>query len=329
NFLHLLHEWIWNLVFYPYLAALSLTIAPIISTKGTHHPMIRLLKKTEWFHPDGFPLVVERRDPQEPFGPHRHEFSEIVIVTGGQGVHVIGQETWMLSTGDVFVISGARAHDYRDLQKLQLINILYDVEKLRMDWADLNSLPGFHALFTLEPAGRKRNQFKSRLRLPPKDLAIIIAHVDQLEAELKARKPGFGFVASALFMQIVGFLSRCHAQSAHPDSQALLRIARAISHLESHHEQPLNLDELAKIAQMSRRSLLRSFRAAMGNSPIAHLIELRLNRAASLLRRTNESVTDIAFRVGFTDSNYFSRQFRKVMGVSPRDYRAKTSSART
>ncbi len=289
--------------------------------------MIRVLKKSEWFHPDGFPLAVERREPQEPFGPHRHEFSEIVIVTGGQGLHVVGDESWTISTGDVFVISGPRTHDYREMQKLQLINVLYDPRKLRMDWADLGALPGFHALFTLEPAWRKRHQFKSRLRLSSKDLAVVTGYADQLECELKARNAGFGVIATAIFMQAVGFLSRCYGQCSHPDSQALLRVGRAISHLESNHNEQLNLDELAKIAQMSKRSFLRVFRAAIGTTPIAHLIELRIQRAASMLRRTNEPITEIAFRVGFSDSNYFARQFRRVMGVSPRHYRNTAATA--
>ena len=52
--------------------------------------MIRTLRKEDWFHSDGFPIVVARRDPQEPFGLHAHEFSEIVIITGGTGLHVTG-----------------------------------------------------------------------------------------------------------------------------------------------------------------------------------------------------------------------------------------------
>jgi AraC family L-rhamnose operon transcriptional activator RhaR/AraC family L-rhamnose operon regulatory protein RhaS len=46
-----------------------------------------------------------------------------------------------------------------------------------------------------------------------------------------------------------------------------------------------------------------------------------VNRAADMLRRGAESITDIAFTVGFSDSNYFTRQFRKLVGVSPRTYR--------
>jgi AraC-like DNA-binding protein len=284
-------------------------------------PTIRTLKKEDWFHADGFPISVERRDPQKPFGLHTHEFSEIVIVTGGQGLHVTGKESWTLSTGDVFVISGSRPHDYNNLNQLSLINILFDPEKLRLDLVDLASLPGYHALFTLEPAWRKRHQFKSRLRLAPKDLARVVARVDELEQELKSREPGFGFLATATFMQLAGFLSRCYGQSQNPDSRALLRIAETITHLEINLVKPINLEELASIARMSRRSFLRAFQAAVGNSPIAYLIELRINRAATMLRQSDRSVTDIAFDVGFEDSNYFTRQFRKTIGVSPRIYR--------
>jgi AraC family L-rhamnose operon transcriptional activator RhaR/AraC family L-rhamnose operon regulatory protein RhaS len=286
--------------------------------------MIRTLKKKDWFHADGFPIAVARREPQEPFGLHAHEFSEIVIITGGHGLHVTGEESWPLSTGDVFVISGPRSHDYRDLKQLQLINILFDPAKLQMQLGDLPALPGYHALFTLEPAWRKRHQFNSRLRLSAKDLALVVGYVDQLDRELQSRGPAFGFVARALFMQIVAFISRCYDQSRNPDSRALLRIARAITHLEVNLDKPVNLDELARIANMSRRSFLRSFKAAMGNSPIAHLIELRVQRAATLLRQSSDGVTDIAFRVGFTDSNYFTRQFRNIMGTSPRAYRTQS-----
>ncbi|HLP75291.1 MAG TPA: helix-turn-helix domain-containing protein, partial [Candidatus Paceibacterota bacterium] len=274
----------------------------------------------DWFS-DAFPLSVERRDPQPEFPPHKHEFSEVVIVTNGSALHVTGRESWPLSAGDVFVIGGTRVHEYRELKNLGLINILFDQDKLRMQLGDLPSVPGYHALFTLEPAWRKKNQFNSRLRLAPGELAAVLGFVDQLEGELKARTPGFGFQAMALFMQIVCYLSRCYSRCKSPDSRALLRSAEAIAHLESHFAEPLNLDRLAKIAHMSKRSFIRAFQAATGNSPIAYLIELRVRHASRLLRQTDDTVTEIAFQVGFNDSNYFARQFRSVTGLTPREYR--------
>lgn len=283
--------------------------------------MRRILKIDEWFHPDGFPISIERREPQEDFEPHSHEFAELVIVTGGKGLHVTGNDSWELSAGDVFVISGPREHEYRDLRDLRLVNILYQPNQLKMRLLDLPSVAGYHALFTLEPHRRSRQPTKSRLHLTNKELAQIIGRVDRLEAELKAREPGFGFMATAAFMQIIGQLSRAYERSPSPDNRALLRVGEALSHLERNIQQDVNLEELARIAHMSRRSFLRVFQSATGTSPLAWLIGQRIQRACGLLRHTDKRVTEIAFEIGFNDSNYFTRQFRKATGMSPREYR--------
>ena len=282
--------------------------------------MVRRLKRGEWFHPDGFPLTVERRDPQHPFPPHTHEFSELVIVTGGCGLHVTGSESWELSTGDAFVIAGPRPHHYRELHDLRLVNLMYQPEKLELALRDLPTLPGYHALFTLEGSWRRR-PFRSRLHLPAQELARVMGWVDELDAELRSRSPGFGFMAMAAFMRIMGFLSRCASRPRNPDDRALPRIAEALSHVERHFDQPVTVPELARIAAMSRRNFVRVFRRATGSPPVAYLIQLRLGRATSLLRNTGRRITDIAFDVGFNDSNYFARQFHKVLGVTPRQYR--------
>ena len=279
------------------------------------------LKQKDWFHPDGFPIAVERRNPQEPFGLHAHEFAEIVIITSGRGTHITGKESYPLSAGDVFVIGGSRQHDYHSMERLCLVNILFQPGKLNLRTYDLRTLPGYHALFSLEPAWRRRNQFNGRLRLNSRELTAVMMLVDKLDEELRTRAAGFRFLATAAFMQVVGHLSRCYARASHPDSRALLRIGEAISHLETNFQEPVDLDQLARIAHMSKRHFIRSFHAAMGSSPIAHLVQLRVNHGASLLRRTGLSVTEIAFQVGFTDSNYFTRQFRKLLNVTPSQYR--------
>ena len=283
--------------------------------------MFRTLRSVDWFPADGFPIAVEWRKPQEPYPRHKHEFSEIVIVTGGKGLHVVGRESWPLAAGDVFVLGGPQAHEYRDLENLSLINILFQADKLKLEPADLAQVPGYHALFGMEAGWRKRHQFKNRLHLLPRHLGRLLALVEQLDEELKTRAPGFAFLATALFMQIVGYLARCYGHSRSADSHNLVRIVEAISHLESNVARPVNLNQLAALARMSKRSFIRVFRAATGVTPIAYWIQLRINLAAALLRSGTESITEVAFRAGFGDSNYFTRQFRKLMGVSPRRYR--------
>lgn len=287
--------------------------------------MIPTLLKSDWFHEDGFPLVVERRDPQEPFGVHMHDFSEIVIVTGGTGLHITGEDSWQLMPGDTFVIGGDRPHDYVDMEDLRLINLLFEPSELPMKFGDLPSLSGFHTLFTLEPAWRKRHQFKSRLRLTPGELADVIHIVDQLEDELSRRDDGFRVMATTLFLQLAAFLSRCYTRSRDPDTKALMRIAEAISYIERNYAEDVSLDELVEMSGMSRRSFVRAFESAMGTPPVAYLIQLRIRHACKLLLKDRSSITEIAYDVGFNDSNYFSRQFRKVIGMSPREYRSRSA----
>lgn len=293
----------------------------VIDGFPTLPPMLRVLQSADWFHPDGFPIAVERRDPQESFERHTHQFAEIVIITGGRALHVVGRESWELTAGDVFVMSGRRPHEYQRTENLRLINVLFQPRTLDLRLFDLGTLPGYHALFTLESGTQHRRRFESRLRLTPREMAVATGWIDELDEELRGRAPGFGYMSMALFMQLVGFLSRCYGRARGPDARSLPRLAETITHLEMHGTETMRVGALARRAGMSSRSFIRAFRSATGRPPIAYLIELRVNRAAALLRHGTESITEVAFQVGFSDSNYFARQFRRVLGMSPRAYR--------
>ncbi|MEM9585996.1 MAG: helix-turn-helix domain-containing protein [Planctomycetota bacterium] len=289
--------------------------------------MVRKLRKEDWFPEDGFPIVVERRDPQEPFGLHCHEFSEIVLITGGRGLHITGEDSYELSAGDTFVIGGDRPHDYVNMDQLRLVNILFESAELPLSLGDLQSLPGYHALFTLEPAWRKRHCFTSRLQLTPVEMVEALRLIDGLENELAKRAPGFAVLSLTAMIQLVTFLSRCYGGTVNPESKKLLRIAEAISHIECNFAEPISLDHLVEISGMSRRNFIRSFEATMGTPPISYLIDRRMREATIRLRGTSQSITEIAFDVGFSDSNYFSRRFRSQFGLSPREYRKQVTAS--
>ena len=281
----------------------------------------RRLRTADYLPAGEFPVTVQHHAAVAAGTLHGHEFSELVMVTGGAGLHVTGRDSWQLSAGDVFVLAGAREHRYDRTEKLSLYNVLYDESRLALPGADLGQLEGYHALFRLEPAWRHRHAFRSRLHLAPEELARAEALVRELAAELDARAPGHACMAAALFAQLVCFLSRQYGRSRESSTRALLRLGRVIAHLEQNLDRPATLDGLAEMAGMSRRSFQRAFREAMGASPIDYLLRLRLRRAAALLREGPESVTRVAMAAGFSDSNYFARQFRRAMGASPREYR--------
>jgi AraC-like DNA-binding protein len=79
---------------------------------------------------------------------------------------------------------------------------------------------------------------------------------------------------------------------------------------------------------MSESTLMRTFQRVMKRSPIDHVIRVRVSRACDLLRQPEARITEVAFETGFQDSNYFARQFKKIAGVTPREFRARAPAGR-
>jgi AraC family transcriptional regulator len=99
------------------------------------------------------------------------------------------------------------------------------------------------------------------------------------------------------------------------------RIARAIEHLETHLDEPLDVVALARIACISEFHFHRVFRAITGESVMSHVRRLRLERAARQLRTSDRKVIEVAFDAGFEAHEAFTRAFSAHFGLSPSDYR--------
>jgi len=84
---------------------------------------------------------------------------------------------------------------------------------------------------------------------------------------------------------------------------------------------PLNLSELAETANLSPYHFARTFKKLTGLSPIHYFIQMRLQQACSLLDTTQQPIKQIAFAVGYPDPLYFSRIFRRIIGMTPQAYR--------
>ncbi len=86
--------------------------------------------------------------------------------------------------------------------------------------------------------------------------------------------------------------------------------------------EPLDVDDLAGAAGLSRAHFSREFRAAFGESPHSYLLTRRMERAAALLRNTDRSVAEICFSVGLQSVGSFTTSFKRTYGVTPTAYRA-------
>ncbi len=108
-----------------------------------------------------------------------------------------------------------------------------------------------------------------------------------------------------------------------PDIDELRRLRRARDQMDREYAQPLDVAALARTALMSQAHFSRRFRDAYSETPYSYLMTRRIERAKALLRRGDQSVTDVCFAVGWSSLGSFSARFTELVGESPSAYRAR------
>jgi len=101
----------------------------------------------------------------------------------------------------------------------------------------------------------------------------------------------------------------------------LAHLRRARDHVDRNYAEPLDLDELAAVAGLSKYHFARCFEATYGETPMRYLTRRRIERAQDLLRAANLTVTEVCMLVGFSSLGSFSARFAQVVGETPTAYR--------
>lgn len=146
-------------------------------------------------------------------------------------------------------------------------------------------------------------------------------------------------VSKALHSVLTGFAEREDTLGALESAQALRQvflrwltlrapkpkipreIQRVLKHVAAHYAHPLSVNDMAEVAGWSPSYFARQFSRVVGRAPVDHLVQLRVRHASELLVASGESVEAVARSVGYEDPYYFSRLFKGITGLSPRQFR--------
>jgi len=107
------------------------------------------------------------------------------------------------------------------------------------------------------------------------------------------------------------------------DRADLIRLRQVRDMMDRDYAEPLDVPALARKALMSPGHFSRCFRAAFGETPYSYLMTRRVERAKTLLRRGDLTVTEVCFAVGCSSLGSFSTRFTELVGESPSAYRAR------
>jgi len=100
-----------------------------------------------------------------------------------------------------------------------------------------------------------------------------------------------------------------------------LHFAPVLDYIQSHLTAKISVDALARVAGMSKTLFYRSFKAFFGVTPIEFVVKERVQRAKQLLTDPDITITEVCYQSGFNNVNYFIRQFKRLEGITPSNYR--------
>ena len=237
-----------------------------------------------------------------------HDDQLLIYCLEGEGRMSLDKQTIRVKSGDILLLPRGTAHKYQALSK----------DPWTIYWVHFD---GHHAddfMQHLLPGGNSISSFKISLGYHSR-------LVSDFETLLETRRASYNlnaylFAANQLrqILSHIAVLGPLARQRAAGESLDLEKIH---SLMQSHVHEQLDLETLAEASNLSKYHFVKKYKELTGTTPINHFIHLKIERACHLLDASSQSIGEIAFAVGYEDAYYFSRIFKKMMGVSPSQYR--------
>jgi AraC-like DNA-binding protein len=144
--------------------------------------------------------------------------------------------------------------------------------------------------------------------------------------EYRNKQAGMHFVLDVLAAHLTSTLLRqINNSGLSADKKRLLsakpNIERTIEYLHDNYQSHYSLSDVAHIANLSPYHFLRLFKNQTGKTPYAYLVDIKIEKAKELLKSKKYTVTEVCFLCGFNNTSHFATLFKKMVGLSPSDFR--------
>lgn len=249
---------------------------------------------------------------------HFHPFTEIFFIINGKGAFLLNDSVVNVNKWDLIIINPNCLHT----EKSSLSDVPLEYIVLGVD----NLLLNFPESYSLIDDNQKVDLYKIINFSKDKDLAL--NYFNQLINEIEKKDFNYEIICKSILTLFITHIIRNTSSLLFvEESQEKLNLecVKIKNYIDAHYSQNITLDFLSDLSYMNKFHLVHTFTKQIGVSPINYVIKKRIEEAKNLLATTGYSIRDISSIVGFSNSSYFSQMFKKVSGMSPKNYRLEYS----
>ncbi|MGI2297796.1 AraC family transcriptional regulator [Paenibacillus sp. GXUN7292] len=258
---------------------------------------------------------------------HTHDYFQIWYVNKGEFMHSIDRHKYRMVRGNLFVIPPFAVHrvdlipgkefEIYGCEFLpQFINDRFDQLPFNKDVFDFAYLEHFLV---------DDDEITPKIALAGQIDIDVKQLLEEMFNEYQTRRAYFELALKGSLLKLLSIIMREYALGANQELNNKLdkyrhAITSVLDELKKRYHEDITLEEICKKALLSKTYFYILFKHFVGKTFNEYIIELRVQKAMSLLQ-SNLSVTDVCFSVGFNSVSYFSRVFKKITGVSPSNYK--------
>ncbi len=258
---------------------------------------------------------------------HSHDFFEFVFVSHGSGTHYIGEHIYPMLQGDFYLMNMQDVHSYVCEDNLGIFNILMG-EKITEHpvMHDVVRLPGLRECFLQLERGDVH-----KIHLAPRHERLVRTLCQRMYDEQEQQDLAWKSAMLNALSELLLCISRAWAMYGANDALEHLApgpVAKAIAIIYKEYENDLRVSDLADRVHLSSNYFGELFKNTTGLSVQNYINKHRIDRARMFLEDGTKNMTEIAQAVGYEDPNYFARMFKRMCGVTPRDYRKRAELQR-
>ncbi len=244
---------------------------------------------------------------------HSHDYLEVAFVLSGNGKYRIDDEIYDIQEGDLLILNPGIKHQalLNETGEDGTTEFFVGCMNFQLMGEEENCLPLPEGSCILHTTGDLRQK--------------LFRICSSMEVEKASSKIGRYFMLKSYMIQMILLIIREQYQPLeHAEGYAFESVNKKyvveqiVNYFEDHYNEKISLDSIAENMYLSTFYISKIFKSETGDTPIRHLINIRLEKARELLEKGHPgSIQEIAAMVGYEDAYHFSKLFKKHYGISP------------